>query len=92
MIHFTNNVTLEDNVAHNAFGHCYFIEDGSEVHNTFTRNLGAGIKIMPEDRVESLEASSGREESDGKPLGFNGASVFWISNPLNHFIGKCLQF
>jgi hypothetical protein len=90
VVHLTNHVTLEDNVAYDTFGHCYFIEDGAEVQNTFTRNLGSGIKIMPEDRVAQLEASSGREETDGAPFGFNGASVFWISNPQNHFTGTCL--
>lgn len=88
VVHLTNHLTLEDNVAYDAVGHCYFIEDGAEVENTFTRNLGSGIHIMPQDRVDQLEASSGREESDGAPQGFNGASVFWISNPQNHFVGN----
>jgi hypothetical protein len=43
---------------------------------------------MPADRVALLEASSGRQESDGAASGFNGASVFWISNPQNHFYGN----
>lgn len=87
VVHLTNQLLLEENVAYDTFGHCYFIEDGAEVENTFTRNLGSGIKIMPTDRVAQLEAKSGRDETDDQPHGFNGASVFWISNPQNHFIG-----
>jgi hypothetical protein len=75
----TNQLTLEDNVAHNAFGHCYFLEAGTEVGNTFRRNLGAGIKILPAERVALLEAASMRDETDDKP------SVFWISHAENAF-------
>ncbi len=58
-----NELIFEDNVAHNAFGHCYFLEAGTETGNTFQRNLGAGIKRMPAYRVTLLEAqSSSRDE------------------------------
>merc|ERR1712232_286346 len=88
VVHLTNNVTLEENVAYDNFGHCYFIEDGGETGNVFKKNLGSGVKIMPADKVAQLSASSGRQESDGSPRGFNGASVFWISNPQNYFFGN----
>lgn len=40
-IHATNGVIVEDNVAFNTKGHCYFLEDGVEQDNQFIHNLGA---------------------------------------------------
>lgn len=88
VVHLTNKVTLEQNVAYDITGHGYFIEDGAETENVFRENIGTGIKVMPADRVAQLSASSGRSETDGDQNGFNGASVFWISNPLNYFYGN----
>lgn len=82
VVHLSNKITLEDNVAFDAFGHCYFIEDGGETENIFRRNLGSGIKKMPADRVKQLEEQSKRTETDGL------SSVFWISNPQNYFFGN----
>eukprot|EP00526_Cylindrotheca_closterium_P003088 CAMPEP_0113602820 /NCGR_PEP_ID=MMETSP0017_2-20120614/955_1 /TAXON_ID=2856 /ORGANISM="Cylindrotheca closterium" /LENGTH=1570 /DNA_ID=CAMNT_0000511183 /DNA_START=2723 /DNA_END=7435 /DNA_ORIENTATION=+ /assembly_acc=CAM_ASM_000147 len=88
VVHLTNNVTFEENVAFDITGHCYFIEDGAETGNVFRRNLGSGIKMMPAERAIQLGESSGRTETDGDSNGFNGASVFWISNPSNYFYGN----
>jgi hypothetical protein len=55
------------------------LEAGTETGNTFRRNLGAGIKRMPTERVTLLEAQSNREESDDE------ASIFWISHANNSF-------
>lgn len=82
VIHMTNNVTLEDNVAYDTFGHCYFLEAGTEIGNTFTRNLGAKVKKMPAEKVALLEAASNRDETD------DSGSVFWISNAHNSFYGN----
>jgi len=82
VVHMTNKITLEENVAYDAFGHCYFIEDGRETGNIFRKNLGSGVKKLPSLAVEELEAKSNRKESDGV------SSVFWISNPDNYFYGN----
>ena len=78
VVHQTNQVLLEDNIALNAFGHCYFLEDGTEVMNVFHHNLGLGVKKA----TKLLSEFSGRVETDDTP------SVFWISNPTNYFIGN----
>ena len=39
VIHNTNNVLVEDNVAFDTHGHCYITEDGSEEGNSFLNNL-----------------------------------------------------
>jgi hypothetical protein len=82
VVHLSNKVTFEENVAFDAVGHCYFIEDGSETENIFRKNLGSGIKKMPTEGVKQLEEKSKRQETDGQP------SVFWISNPQNNFFGN----
>ena len=78
-MHVTNNVTLEDNVALDVEGHCYFLEKNTEVGNVFRHNLGAGVLNMPSESVGSLSGQSGRRETD------NNAAIFWISNPQNFF-------
>jgi len=80
--HLTNQVTLEENVASDAIGHCYFIEDGGETGNVFRRNLGSGITRMPSEAADKLGERSKRKESDPRP------AVFWISNPQNKFYGN----
>ena len=71
-IHGTHNVTLENNVAYNHMGHCYFLEDGGEQHNTFVGNLGFGTKagtLLPSDRPGRV-------------------STFWITNPDNTLLNN----
>lgn len=72
VIHGSQNVTLEENVAFDTFGHCYMNEDGSEHSNRFIRNLGAHTKKA--QRLIDTE----REETDDVP------GTFWIVNMQNH--------
>eukprot|EP01065_Artemidia_motanka_P011113 TRINITY_DN1597_c1_g1_i1.p1 TRINITY_DN1597_c1_g1~~TRINITY_DN1597_c1_g1_i1.p1 ORF type:complete len:4659 (+),score=1172.05 TRINITY_DN1597_c1_g1_i1:71-14047(+) len=44
VLHDTSFVRVEHNVAYNAMGHMYFVEDGSERFNTLYRNLGIQAK------------------------------------------------
>ena len=76
VIHGTDNVTVEYNVAFNTFGHCYMIEDGIEQDNVFNFNIGLKTKIIADDSLISVA------ESD------QFASTFWISNPNNKFFGN----
>jgi nitrous oxidase accessory protein NosD len=73
VLHQTNEVLVEDNVAFDILGHCYFLEDGVEVNNTFRNNLGADVKKA----TKLLSELTGRIETDNMP------SVFWISNAAN---------
>jgi len=44
---------VEDVVGYNALGHCFFLEDGNEMENTFVHNLGLLTKagtLLPSDR------------------------------------------
>jgi parallel beta-helix repeat protein len=39
-VHGASGVNVEGNVAYNNYGHCYYLEDGVEENNKFTRNVG----------------------------------------------------
>ena len=76
-IHGTQFVTVENNVAYRSFGHCYFLEDGSEFGNVFKNNIGLSIDKPKAEHV--LIPSD---------TGFLGPSVFWISHPDNVLEGN----
>ncbi|MDX2004291.1 MAG: G8 domain-containing protein [Meiothermus sp.] len=68
-LHGTSRAEVTGNVAYDALGHCYFLEDGSEIGNRLEGNLGlltrppaGGEEIIPSDSL---------------------ASTFWITNPDN---------
>src|SRR5690606_34294486 len=46
-IHGTDNLLVENNVAYNNVGHCFFMEDGIETGNQVVRNLGIQTKCHP---------------------------------------------
>lgn len=48
VIHGTDNVLVEDNVAYNNLGHCYMLEDGVEMGNTFARNIAIRLRRQSE--------------------------------------------
>lgn len=77
VVHGTNNVLLEDNVAFDSHGHCYITEDGSEEGNSFVNNLSVfnkhrfGVIGQSDDFRDRQQTSS-----------------FWIRNMKNNFIGN----
>ena len=74
-LHGTFGMLLENNVAYNSIGHCYFLESFIEKDNTLLNNIGAIMNYYPDKRLELLE-------SDSNP------SIFWISFPTNNLIGN----
>eukprot|EP01091_Cochliopodium_minus_P013326 TRINITY_DN426_c0_g1_i1.p1 TRINITY_DN426_c0_g1~~TRINITY_DN426_c0_g1_i1.p1 ORF type:complete len:1254 (-),score=327.70 TRINITY_DN426_c0_g1_i1:86-3814(-) len=75
VIHDSNNITVDSNVAYNITCSCYFLEDGSEINNVFTNNLGAKVLNIQDGDREIIPSDT-------------QASVFWIPNPLNFFTGN----
>ena len=73
-IHGSNGVEVVDNVAYDAPGHCYFLEDGIETGNVFRGNLGLSI-YEPEEGDTLLPSDDG----------FLGPAVYWITNPDNTY-------
>lgn len=72
VIHGTNRLLVDGNVCYDHLGHGFFLEDGAEVDNVITNNLGLG--------TTSLE--NGLLPSDDNP------ATFWITNPDNTVDGN----
>jgi cell surface hyaluronidase len=71
-IHGSNGVKVQNNVAYDIPGHCFFLEDGAEIDNIIENNLGISVE----------------KPADGKALlptdkNFPGPAVFWITHPQN---------
>lgn len=79
VVHGTNKLLIQENVAFDTKGHCYIVEDGIETGNRFIRNLGA-LTSIPATLIPNL--GSNGKETDGTP------STFWITNPSNTWIGN----
>ena len=79
VVHGTNKLRIEENVAFDTKGHCYVTEDGMEMDNQFIRNLGAQTAI-PAKIIPNNGANG--DESDGAP------ATFWITAPSNFFEGN----
>ena len=98
VIHGTHNVTLEENVAFDTFGHCFLLEDGGEWDNKFLYNLGATTK-RPETIIRPQESDQVRIQTTTSLLigGYLNNSLpplqvtpttFWMTTMTNHFIGN----
>jgi hypothetical protein len=70
----TNDVFVEENIACDAAGHCFVLQDGMESGNVFLRNLGALTR-----KVNIVIPNNGPSggESDDLP------STCFITNPSN---------
>ncbi len=88
-VHGTNNLRVENNVAYNNVGHCYFMEDAIESGNQFIRNLGIQTKCHPTLPCEPTNLFLAHQSTDGQSSEHvlipsdNTVSTFWITNPDN---------
>src|SRR5436190_781733 len=95
-VHGTNNVRVENNVAYNNVGHCYFLEDGVEHGNQYLNNLGILTRCHPTRPCNSTNAvvgvygggGQGQTATDQLIPSDNTASTFWITNPDNTYRGN----
>lgn len=95
-VHGTNNVRVQNNVAFNNVGHCYFLEDGVEHGNQYISNLGILTKCHPSRPCNSTNAiftgvagaPNGQTATDQLLPSDNTASTFWITNPDNTYRGN----
>jgi cell migration-inducing and hyaluronan-binding protein len=93
-VHGTNNVRVQNNVAYNNVGHCYFLEDGVEHGNQYISNLGMLTKCHPSRPCNSTNAifggpgGQGQNATDQLIPSDNTASTFWITNPDNTYRGN----
>jgi cell migration-inducing and hyaluronan-binding protein len=94
-VHGTNNVRVQNNVAYNNVGHCYFLEDGVEHGNQYLSNLGILTKCHTSRPCQSTNAvytatrgPNGQQAKDQLIPSDNTAATFWITNPQNTYIGN----
>jgi len=97
-VHGTNNVRVENNVAYNNVGHCYFLEDGVEHGNQYVNNLGILTKCNTNRPCNSTNAvvgvyggtpgQNGQNATDQLIPSDNTAATFWITNPDNTYRGN----
>jgi hypothetical protein len=95
-VHGTNNIRVENNVAYNNVGHCYFLEDGVEHGNQYVNNLGILTKCHPSRPCSSTNAivgtygggAQGQNATDQLIPSDNTAATFWITNPDNTYRGN----
>jgi cell migration-inducing and hyaluronan-binding protein len=95
-VHGTNNVRVENNVAYNNVGHCYFLEDGVEHGNQYVNNLGILTKCHTTRPCNSTNAvvgtygggGQGQNATDQLIPSDNTAATFWITNPDNTYRGN----
>lgn len=68
-VHGSDRLLVAGVVAHDAVGHCFFVEDGVETGNRFVCDLGLTTRAP--------EAGARLLDSDATP------ATFWLSNPDN---------
>ena len=88
-IHVTNNVLVEENVAYDITGFCYYLEDGIEENNTLAFNLAAHIHVLGDpasgssQRIPPVQASN----TLSQPADVS-ASGFYCPNLNNWIVGN----
>lgn len=80
VIHGTNKLRVEENIAFDTMGHCFMTEDGIETENRFIRNLGAFTR-KPLVSIPDMGAN-------GIETDIDNPSTFWITNSNNNFTGN----
>ncbi|GBG25007.1 Spermidine synthase [Hondaea fermentalgiana] len=92
-IHGTNNTLLQDNVAYDAIGQCYYTgEDGVEENNTIAYNLGAHVHFMESPRTAFAQFMDDVSSSEDltQPADTT-ASGLYITNCANRYVGNAMS-
>ncbi|GBG35115.1 G8 domain-containing protein DDB_G0286897 [Hondaea fermentalgiana] len=89
-IHGTNNTLLQDNVAFDVIGHCYYIaEDGVEENSTIAYNLGAHVHFMEYPRYSGNQYMNtiASYENLTQPADVT-ASPFYVTRAYHRIFGN----
>ena len=90
-IHGTHGALISQNVAFDAIGHCYYLEDGVEEDNVFVNNLAAHIHVLgsPARGNGGGQTCSDIDSSEDLLLPADvTASGFYVTNAHNTFEGN----
>ncbi|KAJ9457879.1 hypothetical protein DIPPA_28035 [Diplonema papillatum] len=97
VIHGTHRTLATENVAFNATGNCYYIEDGVEEDNTVSHNLAAYVKTIGKPAEGSAQGGEqfyeavnpgGLTSGDTVQPADHSAAGFYFSNAYNRIIGN----
>ncbi|XP_037067926.1 cell surface hyaluronidase-like [Pollicipes pollicipes] len=84
-VHGTNGLLVEDNMAFDHYGHCYFLEDGGEKRTTFRRNLGFSTRrtsLTPTDgRASTFWITNPDTAMEGNVAGGSEGFGIWYTFP-----------
>jgi hypothetical protein len=87
-VHATNGVLVENNVAYRVQNHIYvWSEDGDEVDNVFTGNLGI-LALLPPTSEIAFPLATQIPEIRMSAQNEDEASVFWGRNARNFIVGN----
>lgn len=88
-IHQTNNTQTLRNVAFNATGHCFYVEDGVEENNEISYNLAVRVNVIGEVMGGEAQTGDTTNENADFPLPADSAAAgFYITNAYNTIIGN----
>jgi hypothetical protein len=82
-IHQSNKALVENNVCYDFRGHGFFLEDGNEIDNVITKNLGIRARVPLTSKILLASDNPVESKSGVTPSRFAATSVFWISHPQN---------
>ncbi|MGH7672294.1 MAG: hypothetical protein ACREMC_05300, partial [Gemmatimonadales bacterium] len=95
VIHASHGITFARNVGYESIGHGYYLEDGTEINNTFHSNIGILARAAVENdqnprKVPGILAAQLQNPPwapDAMPFysDFDHPTVFWIMNGWNDF-------
>ncbi|GBG34566.1 G8 domain-containing protein DDB_G0286311 [Hondaea fermentalgiana] len=89
-IHGTNSTLVQDNVAFDVIGHCYYVaEDGVEENSTIAYNLGAHVHFMEFPRTSSNQYMDtvASYENLTQPADVT-ASPFYVTRAYHRIVGN----
>ncbi len=100
-VHGTNYLQIENNVAYNNVGHCFFMEDGIEHSNQFVKNLAIQTKCHTSKPCDPTDLApfgstpdllnfktTGQDSKEVLIPSDNTVSSYWITNPDNTYVGN----
>ncbi len=89
VVHATNNVIIENVVAHDIHGHTFFTEDGVEEGNQFINNIALGVhKVHSKANKGSAFVVDDTDKFHDGGARFSATAAFWIANANNKYIGN----
>lgn len=84
-VHGTRGVLLEDNMAYDHHGHCFFLEDGDEARTVFRRNLGFSTRntniIRSDGRASTFWITNPDVTMEGNVAGGSERFGIWYVFP-----------